>query len=270
MGLLERAGHAHLEVVRAKARGLQRIATFPLDVCNVGVPRLEPPARAIECAIHRRRPGALVGTQVAIARAQREAVLGPYGRGTDDLHRQAEILHRGADDRQLLVVLLAEDRDVRLHEVQQLHDDRGDALEVPRTESATEDVRQLRHVHDRAAGRALRIHLVDRRQEQHVRAELGQQRGIIVRSARVRGKILVRAELQRIHEHACDHAPAVVVRRTDQARVSRVQVAHGRHERDAFAREAPLAHDPAQLRDAADRLHRGPRSSAPARGTRAT
>ena len=50
----------------------------------------------------------------------------------DDLDRQVEVAGQAPDDQQLLVVLLAEDRDVGLALDQQLGDDGGDAGEVGR------------------------------------------------------------------------------------------------------------------------------------------
>jgi hypothetical protein len=164
-------------------------------------------------------------------------------------------LDRAPDDRELLVVLLAEDRDVGPDQVQELHDDRRDALEMPGPERPAEDARQARYVHDRAAGRAERIHLRDGRQEQHVGAELAEQRGVGLRRPRIGGEVLARAELQRVHEHARNHAARVQVGRADEARVPGVQVAHGRDERDALAREPPLVHEGAHVRDPRDGLH---------------
>src|SRR5512135_703576 len=135
----ECAGHAHLEVIGAEAGGAQRLEAFVLDGCDVAVTPFEAAPCAIERAINGGCLGAFFGTQVAVARTEREAVVRAHRRRPDDLHRQAEVFHRAADDRELLVVLLAEDADVGLHEVQQLHDHSGDALEVAGTERAAED-----------------------------------------------------------------------------------------------------------------------------------
>ena len=251
----QRAGHAHLEIVGAEPGGAQRLEAFLLDGRDVAVTAFEAAACAIERAIDSGRLGPLLGTEVAIARAEREAVVRAHRRRTDDLHRQAEVFHRAANDRELLVILLAEDADVGLHQVQELHDHGRDTLEVPGAERAAQDAGEIGHVDDRAAGGPERIHLLDGGQEQHVHALALEQRRVVVRGARVGLVVLVRAELQRVHEHARHHAAAVQVRGADEARVPRVQVAHGRHEGDAFARHAPTVHDGAQLCDARDDLH---------------
>jgi hypothetical protein len=67
--------------------------------------------------------------------------------------------------------------------------------------------------------------------------------------------VLVRAELQRVHENAGHDVPAVQVRCADQARVAGVQVAHGRDESHGVAGLAPVAHEGAQIRDARDGAH---------------
>ena len=93
------------------------------------------------------------------------------------------------------------------------------------------------HVHDSAASAALRIHLFDRRVEQRVHAVFLEHAGVVIERARIRGKILAGAELQRVHEDTGDDSTAVQMSGSHEARVTHVQVAHGRHERDAFARQ---------------------------------
>ncbi len=48
-----------------------------------------------------------------------------------DLHRQVQIGAHAADDGQLLVVLLAKHREVRLHDAEQLGHHGGHAIEMP-------------------------------------------------------------------------------------------------------------------------------------------
>ena len=52
-----------------------------------------------------------------------------------------EVAHQLADDGELLRVLLAEHREVGLHEVEELRHHRGDAAEVPRAQLALEAAR---------------------------------------------------------------------------------------------------------------------------------
>ena len=60
----------------------------------------------------------------------------------DHLDRQIEPPHHVPNHDQLLVVLLAENRQVRLHAVEKLEDDGSDAMEEARPEAALEFVRQ--------------------------------------------------------------------------------------------------------------------------------
>ena len=72
-------------------------------------------ASAIACSARRQlhRFGAFGLAQVAVARRQREAVVGAPGFAGHDLDRQRELPHHVAHHHQLLVVLLAEHRDAR-------------------------------------------------------------------------------------------------------------------------------------------------------------
>ena len=60
------------------------------------------------------------GGEVAVAAGQREPVRVPYGRGADDLDAELQVGHDPADQRELLVVLLAEHGDVRADQAEQL------------------------------------------------------------------------------------------------------------------------------------------------------
>ncbi len=91
--------------------------------------------------------------QVAVARTEREAVLGAHRRRADDLDRQVQVVDHAPDHRELLEILLAEDRDVRLHQAQQLDDHGRDALEMPGPERAAEDVGEAGHVDRRCCRR---------------------------------------------------------------------------------------------------------------------
>ena len=75
------------------------------------------------------------------------------------------------------------------------------------------------------------IHFVDRWNKHHIRQAL--QLGTIrFQRARVFLEVLVRAELQRIHENARHHAVAMPACEAHQIEMSLMQVAHGRHESD--------------------------------------
>ena len=72
----------------------------------------------------------LLGVEVAVAAGQRQPVVLADGRDADHLHAQRELPRHGADEGELLVVLLAEQREVGAHLVEQLGDHGRDAVEV--------------------------------------------------------------------------------------------------------------------------------------------
>ena len=64
---------------------------------------------------------------------------------------------------------------------------------------------------------------------------LGADAAVVVESARIFFVVFVRAELGRVDEDGNDEHVGARARFVHQGRVSRVQVAHGRDERDRFA-----------------------------------
>jgi len=132
---------------------------------------------------------------------------------------------------QLLVVLLAEQRDVGLHDVQQLQHHGGDAAEVAGTELALEDGDLGRRRIDVIALR-LRVHLRLVRREQ-----VGNTGGLELLAvgrerARVAVEVLAGAELQPIDEDAGDHAIGLLAGLAHQRDMALVQVTHGGDEGD--------------------------------------
>src|SRR5712675_633287 len=76
----------------------------------------------------------------------------------------------------------------------------------------------------------LRVDFVLGRREHDVAAGGGEKLAIALESARIRGEILVRCELQAVDEYAGDHEVAALARGAYQRQVTRMQVAHGRHQ----------------------------------------
>jgi len=212
----------------------------------------------LERLIEARREVALARRQQPVAGAVGEPVVVAHHGHRRDLHRHAQVRDQAAHDHEVLVVLLAEHRDVRLHDLQQLGRDRRDALEVARPRLALEDARQLRHVDARRALEAGREHLEGGRREQEVGAGLARQLLVVLGGARVAAVVLLRAELQRIDERAHDHARCALAGVGDQRQVALVQAAHRLHQRDRLAGGAPLRHPLAHRLDAGDRLHLSP------------
>ena len=120
-----------------------------------------------EHAMERRGKGTFGRAQIRVARRQGQAVLLAYGRGADDLSREVEVPRHARDDLELLVILLAEHGDVGQHLRQQLGDHGRDAAEEMRAECVFEADQRRPLGHD-PGGKALRVHLLDRRSPHQV------------------------------------------------------------------------------------------------------
>jgi hypothetical protein len=260
--LFQRRSIANLEVIRTESRLAQRFCTPAFQRRKVLLTRFDRHARAFKLRMDRRCHRALPGRQISIARAHREAIgLARRGRA-DDLDRHAQIDRGAPDDQELLVVLLAEHRDVRLHDVEQLRDDRSDAHEVTGPERAAQDVLEHRHMDARGRLLSARIDVGDFGREQQIDVQRIQHTPVVSGRARVSGEILVRTELQRIDEDADDHALRQLRRTADETAVAGVQVAHRRHERDALAVAPPGGHERAQFTRSGYGVHRQKQCSA--------
>jgi len=115
----------------------------------------------------------------------------------DNLDRHEQVLHETPDDRQLLVVLLAEDGDARAGHAEELGDDRRDTFKMPRPERSAKRLRERSDTHPRLV--AWRIHRVGLGREDRVGGlELGHVAGEV---SRVAAKIFTRTELRRVDEN---------------------------------------------------------------------
>jgi len=131
----------------------------------------------------------------------------------------------------VLVILRAEDRDLRGDDVEELQDDGRDAAKVSRPEFAFELVLDRRRVE--LILLRLGVEIGFGRREQHVDAggfELG---AVVGKSPRVFVEVLVRTELQAVDKDARDDRFAVRARLLHQRDMPRVQIAHRRDENDA-------------------------------------
>src|SRR6185312_368174 len=162
-----------------------------------------------------------------------------HRRRADNLDGQAEVRDHVPNDRELLKILLAKYREIRLHDVEELGDYRAHAVEVTGTEFAVEQPRELRHHDSRAAAGAFRVHLGDVRHEHEIAARRGEHSLVLLRRPRIVREIFVRSELHRIHEDAGDEAIAPLARELDETDVPRMQVTHGGHERHALPLTMP-------------------------------
>lgn len=202
-----------------------------------------------ERAVQPRGLRALGRREVAVARGEREPVVRARGLAGDDRDRQGELRHHALDDAQLLVVLLAEHRGLRLHDVEELQHHRAHAVEEPAPELALEDVAELGRRRDLVALRN-RVHLALVGREHDVDARALELRAVGGEGARVGVEVLVRGELQPVHEDRRHRAVAVTLRDAHEPEVALVQVAHGRH----AGHRAP-AQRAAELGDGGDDLH---------------
>src|SRR5690606_6165548 len=117
------SGVAYGKIVRTETRCAQRVDGMLLKFGVIVEAAGNRFAAFLQYIVNGRRQGAFSGVEIAIARAQREAVGGARGVDADHFDRHAEIGHHLADDGQLLEILLAEQRHVRLHDLEKFGDD---------------------------------------------------------------------------------------------------------------------------------------------------
>ena len=173
---------------------------------------------------------ALLLAEPAVAAGQREPVGLPHGRDGDDLHGDVEVEDHPADRRELLGVLLPEQREVRSGQVQQLEHDGADPIEVARATGALEDLAEGPGADpDEGCGR---VDDVGVRGEHHVRSLPLEQREVGGQGPGIAVEVLTGPELQRVDEDRCDDAVGLLAGRADQLRVPLVQGAHRHDDRD--------------------------------------
>src|SRR3546814_1586560 len=116
-------------------------------------------------------------------RSTRTDTLFPY---TTLFRSEIEVARHAADDRELLPVLFAEDRDVGLHLIEQFGDDGRDAVEMAGTRGAAIIGAKLGDLDMRAM--PARIHGADVGRPEQAYAFLDQQRGVARLVARKIGR----------------------------------------------------------------------------------
>src|SRR3954451_137616 len=168
--------------------------------------------------------------EVHVAARQRKTVGLADGGPADHLDREVEVAHHPADQRELLGVLLAEERDVGPGQVQQLADAGHHAVEGPRAVFALEPVAQ-RSRGDPHLGLTIRVDDVRGRGEDHVDLLARAECKVGVEGARIAVEVLPRRELQGVEEDRDDHGVAACARGPDQLTVPFVQRTHGHDDR---------------------------------------
>ncbi len=126
---------------------------------------------------------------------------------------------------------------------------------MARPACAFQDAGDARHVDVSLLLQPLRIDRSRGRREHQIDAAEGQLLAVFLQRARVARQIVRPIELHRIDEDAHHHHVGAGARFIDQRHMAVVQVAHGRHQRDAFAFLAPAADLLTQHRQGFDNNH---------------
>src|SRR5215218_796980 len=181
------------------------------------------------------RDGALAlgGTEIGVAARHREAVRLADRRADLDAGRDVEVADDAAHDERLLGVLLAEEGNVRLHHVQQLGDDRRDAVEVAGALGAFERLRERTDGDGRLE--AVGVDLLHRRGEQHVDAGLLGHLRVFRFVSRVSREVLGGGELGGVDEEGHHHDVRGLACSLHEGDVALVEGAHGGDEADGAA-----------------------------------
>ncbi|KAG1466432.1 hypothetical protein G6F57_013260 [Rhizopus arrhizus] len=198
-------------------------------------------AHAQQGAVKGGRDRTLFGAQVLVARTLGQAILVAHDLRPHDLDRERQLGHHLPDHGQLLVVLAAEHRHVRLHLQEQARHHRAHAIEVARAAGTLQHLAHARGVHLRGLVHAQRVHRLHAGQPHGVAADLLQPGHIGLGRTRVATEVFIGAELGRVDEDARHHLVGVLARQGHQRMMAAMQVAHGRHQCHAQAFALPLA-----------------------------
>ncbi len=201
----------------------------------------------------RHRTGAIFGHQIGVARRQRQAVIITLGWHADNLDFQIKVEHQTPDDGKLLKIFLAKQRGIGPHLVEQLGDNRRDAVEMARP---CYPVQPLANAGHRNIGcKPGRIHLVGAGRPQNGAAGFRQQPGVRCLASRVAREIFACPKLARVDENGCHDMVRHQLCCLDQRDMPGVQRAHGGHQRDARAACAQGKQYAAKLNKMTDGLH---------------
>ena len=226
---------SRVEPTRAAMSECGAVEVRNLDVVGLEAGSCEHGARRVDVACLQRARDractlALLGREARIPRREREPVVVARGLDDPDLDRHVEVADELLDDRDLLRVLLAEPRDLRADEVEELEADGGDAAEVAGTVRALEpfggaaglDPRREPVGYISSAGGA---NTTSTPCSAANAASRSRSRGYAIEVGRL-------GELRRVDEDACDQHVAFGPRRREQRGVAVVQRAHRRDETD--------------------------------------
>jgi len=174
----------------------------------------------------------LLFCQVGISGTHGKAVRLPDNRSPVDGDVKIQIFHHPADDQKLLIILSAEHRPVRLHNMKKLGHHRGDTLEMIRSRHAAKVLRDSCQFH--ISLETGRIHLFCGRQEHGIHA-FGCSKGFVFfQIHRVCVKVLVFPELGGIDENAYHNPVTKLSPFSHQRQVPFMEKAHGGDQADGF------------------------------------
>src|SRR5450631_1420633 len=198
-------------------------------------------------------PLTLFLTQISVAAAHRESVGFTDGGNRDNLDRKIGINCHATNNRTLLKILLPEKRDIRLHHVEQLGNNRCYTAKMPGPEAAAEWSRELPQFDESLEMR--RIDFPFNRRKHNCDTSIATKFLIAQEISRIGAEILARPELSWIDKDTNDTDVTVLSARPDKRHVTIVQIAHGRHKSDALSARSRRCESTTKLRDRCDGLH---------------
>lgn len=175
----------------------------------------------------------LFWSQVGVPRAEGQAIGLADGGVFHDANPERQIANHAADNRALLKVLLAENRDVGFDDGEEFEHDGANPPKVPRPTRAAEDSRNAFFLHE--SGKIRRIHLSGGRVKDQVRPMCGAQAPVGWERAGIPRKVFLRAKLCRINKYTDDDEPFPASEPSgavDERGMPGVERAHGRNEHD--------------------------------------
>ena len=178
---------------------------FLKSLGNPGLFDFDAPAGldAPEKAGQRERTLALIVSKIRIPRRHRKPRLLAHDGSDNDIEIEIKIAHHPLYHLGLLVILLAENREIGVGEIEKFGDDSADSAEVAGAARPAKPLRKKFLVNIDAM--ILKIHILRRRKKYRRSARRAALREIGLLVSRIFFKILVRPELDRIYKNADDN-----------------------------------------------------------------
>src|SRR5271154_431701 len=193
--------------------------------------------------------------EVGVARAHREAVFLAHDRHRHNLDIEVQVADHFLNRAQLLEILLAEDRQMRFDDVEQLGDHRRHSAEMAGAMRAAETIRDIARVDRRL--RVRRVHCSRLRRKDDVDRHRLEHRAVALEVARIAREVLAGSKLGGIDEYRRDQNRRLATAFAHQRQMAVVQKAHRRHQRDSLAIAASALGVARHLVGRGDDDHRG-------------